>query len=294
MMQASSAQNVPQQLPSGFNAGGMQSGTTQQQITTLLQRAQASSNNPLQHAIQAQDPSHARQFGMPLPQGQQQQNGSGLARIGQNLNPGMGLPQGPGSLQQNFIQPSPSVPHVTAQSSSAPLASQPAPPGAQQVSGPSNLASMTLRQLFSPPVPPTTPPASAAMSRTPHLPPLLPARRKKPSRSQGTPMPPPIPTAAATSGFTSPSSQTPKSPKGKPKRKPPTRRNGSKRENGVEAPTAAHSVAPTPSSSKPADAKGGGKRVRSDDDDTASDAPRLGVSSAPSPKRVKPNRGTTK
>ena len=72
-----------------------------------------------------------------------------------------------------------------------------------------------------------------------------------------------------------------------PKRKPPTRRNGSKREKGVEAPTAAHSVAPTPSSSKPADAKGGGKRVRSNDDDTASDAPRLGVSSAPSPKRVK-------
>jgi hypothetical protein len=141
--------------------------------------------------------------------------------------------------------------------------------------------------LFAPPVPPTTPPAPAAMSRTPHLPPLLPARRKKPSRSQGTPMPPPIPTAVATPGFTSPSSQTPKSPKGKPKRKPPTRRNGSKRENGVEAPTAAHSVAPTPSSSKPAVAKGGGKRVRSDDDDTASDAPRLGVSSAPSPKRVK-------
>jgi hypothetical protein len=147
MMQASSAQNVPQQLPSGFNAGGMQSGTTQQQITTLLQRAQASSNNPLQHAIQAQDPSHARQFGMPLPQGQQQQNGSGLARIGQNLNPGMGLPQGPGSLQQNLIQPSPSVPHMTAQSSSAPLASQPPPPGVQQVSGPSSLASMTLQQL---------------------------------------------------------------------------------------------------------------------------------------------------
>ena len=67
--------------------------------------------------------------------------------------------------------------------------------------------------LFAPPVPPTTPPAPAAMSCTPHLPPLLPARRKKPSRSQGTPMPPPIPTAAATSGFTSLSSQTPKSPK---------------------------------------------------------------------------------
>ena len=148
-MQASSAQSVPQQLPSGFNAGRMQSGTTQQQIATLLQRAQASTNNqinPLQHAIQAQDSSHARQFGIPLPQGQQQQKDSGLARIGQNLNPGMGLLQGPGSLQQNLIQPSLSVPHMTAQSSSAPLASQPPPPGVQQVSGPSNLASMTLQQ----------------------------------------------------------------------------------------------------------------------------------------------------
>ena len=151
MMQASSAQSVPQQLPSGFNAGGMQNGNTQQQIATLLQRAQASTNNqmnPLQRTIQTQDPSHARQFGLPIPQGQQQQNGSGLARMGQNLNPGMGLPQGPGSLQQNFIQPSPSVPHVNAQpSSSAPLASQPPPPGAQQVSGPNSLANMTLQQL---------------------------------------------------------------------------------------------------------------------------------------------------
>ena len=150
MTQAILVQNVPQQLPSDFNAGGMQSGTTQQQTATLLQRARASTNNqinPLQHAIQAQYSSHARQFGMPLPQGQQQQNDSGLARIGQNLNSGMGLPQGPGSLQQNLVQPSPSVPHMTAQSSSAPLASQPPPPGAQQVSGPGDLASMTLQQL---------------------------------------------------------------------------------------------------------------------------------------------------
>ena len=138
--------------------------------------------------------------------------------------------------------------------------------------------------LFAPPGPLTAPPAP--VSRPPHAP-LQPAHRKKLSQAQATPMPPPIPTAAATPGFTSPSSQTPKSSKGKPKRKPPTRRNGSKRENGVETPTAAHSIAPTPSSSKPADAKGGGKRVHSDDDDTASDAPRLGVSSAPSPKRVK-------
>jgi len=157
MMQASSShnfqeQNVSQQLPPGFNAGGMPGGATQQQIAALSQRAQVSTNNqinPLQRAIQAQDPSHARQFSMLLPQSQQQ-NGSGLAsRISQNVNPpGMGLTQGPGSLQQNFIQPSPSVPHANAQSSSAPSASQNPPPGVQQVSGTSgNLASMPLPQL---------------------------------------------------------------------------------------------------------------------------------------------------
>jgi hypothetical protein len=65
MMQASAQsfqeQSVPQQLPPGFNACAIPSGTPQQQIA-----------------------------------------GSGTAsHMGQNLNPpGMGLPQGPGSLQQ--------------------------------------------------------------------------------------------------------------------------------------------------------------------------------------------------
>ena len=157
MMQASSAppfqdQSAPQQLQPGFNAGQMPSGTTQQQIASLSQRAQVSANNPaLQRALQGQDPSHARQFSMLLPHAQQQQNGSGLAsRIGQNLNtPGMSLPQGPGSLQQNFIQPSPSLPHANPQPSSAASASQPPQPGAQQVPGPANLAAMSLPQLRS-------------------------------------------------------------------------------------------------------------------------------------------------
>jgi hypothetical protein len=161
MMQASAhslqEQGVPQQLPPGFNASAMPSGTTQQQIAALSQRAQVSANNQmntLQRAIQAQDPSHARQFNMLLPgqqqQQQQQQNGSGIAsRMGQNLNPsGMGLPQGPGSLQQNFIQPSPSVPHANPQPSSTPSASQIPQPGAQQVTGPpGNLADVPLAQL---------------------------------------------------------------------------------------------------------------------------------------------------
>jgi hypothetical protein len=144
MMQASAhpfqEQSVPQQLPPGFSAGAMPSGTTQQQMATLSQRA-----------IQSQDPSQARQFSMLLPQGQQQQNGTGLAssRMGQSLNPpGIGLPQGAGSLQQNFIHPSPSVPHANAQTPSAPSASQPPPPGVQQVPSTSgNLASMPLPQL---------------------------------------------------------------------------------------------------------------------------------------------------
>ena len=155
MMQASSAppfqeQSTPQQLLPGFNASQMPSGTTQQQIAGLSQRPQVSTNNPtLQRVIQGQDPSHARQFSMLLPHAQQQQNGSGLAsRMGQNLNtPGMGLPQGPGSLQQNFIQPSPSLPHANPQPPSAASTSQPQP-GAQQVSGPgNNLSAMSLPQL---------------------------------------------------------------------------------------------------------------------------------------------------
>ena len=159
MMQASAQafqeQGVPQQLPPGFNAGAMPSGATQQQITALSQRAQANNQiNTLQRAM-AQDPPHARQFNMLLPgqqqqqQQQQQPNGSGIAsRMGQNLNPsGMGLPQ-PGSLQQNFLQPSPSVPHANPQPSSNPSASQIPQPGAQQVPGPpGNLADVPLPQL---------------------------------------------------------------------------------------------------------------------------------------------------
>ena len=146
--------------------------------------------------------------------------------------------------------------------------------------------------LFAPPGPLTAPPAP--VSRPPHAP-LQPAHRKKPSQAQAaisTPTPPPIPTAstptpqAATPGITAPSPQTPKSPKGKAAVKPkaPARRKGSTKANNVETPTPAHTVASTPTSSTPVDAKGGGKRIRDDDTDATP-----GVSSAPSPKRVKPD-----
>jgi hypothetical protein len=136
-------QTIPQQLSLASISGGMPTGTTQQQTATLLQRAQLSTNSqidPSQPITQTQD----------LSQGQQQQNDSGLgSRMVQNFDsPGMGLPQGPGSLQQNFIQPSPSLHHADPQPSSAPLASQPQP-GAQQGSGPANLATMSLPQLRS-------------------------------------------------------------------------------------------------------------------------------------------------
>jgi hypothetical protein len=149
--------------------------------------------------------------------------------------------------------------------------------------------------LFAQSVPPTAPPATAPVSRPPHAAPLQPAHRKKPSQAQAisTPTPPSIPVVstptpqAATPSITAPSPQTPKSPKGKaaPKPKPPARRKASAKANSVETPTPAHTVASTPTSSTPVDAKGGGKRAR--DDDT--DAPTPGVTSAPSPKRVKPD-----
>src|SRR6266849_4709825 len=151
---------------------------------------------------------------------------------------------------------------------------------------------------FAQSVPPTAPPATAPGSRPPHAASaasLQPAHRKKPSQAQAisTPTPPPIPVAstptpqAATPSITAPSPQTPKSPKGKaaPKQKPPARRKASAKANSVETQTPAHTVASTPTSSTPLDAKGGGKRAR--DDDT--DAPTPGVTSAPSPKRVKPD-----
>jgi hypothetical protein len=108
MMQASAQsfqeQSVPQQLPPGFNAGAMPSGTPQQQIA-----------------------------------------GSGIAsHMGQNFNPsGMGLPQGPGSFEQNSIRPSLSATPPP----STPSASQIPQPGAQVSALPGALADVPLPQL---------------------------------------------------------------------------------------------------------------------------------------------------
>ena len=144
-------QNVPQQIPAGFTTGGMPGGSAQQQMAALSQRPQAPDSNPmnsLQRAMQAQDSIHARQLNMMVAQGQQQQNNF-ASRVGQNLHPpGMGLPQGQGSLQQNFIQPSPSVPPANIQSSVAPSASQPTPLGGTQIQGlHKNFIEMPLQQL---------------------------------------------------------------------------------------------------------------------------------------------------
>ena len=123
-------QNAPQQIPSGFNAGGMAGTSAQQQMAALSQRPQAPASTPmntLQRAIQTQDSIHARPLNMLIAQGQQPQNGF-TSRVGPNLHPpGMGLAQGQGSLQQNFIQPSPSVTPANIQSSTAPSASQSTP-----------------------------------------------------------------------------------------------------------------------------------------------------------------------
>ena len=151
MMQASLAppfqeQSTPPLLIQGFSAGKRRGGTTQRRIASPSHRAQVSTNNStLQHAIQGQDSPYVRQFSTALPHAQKQQNGSGLAsRIGQNLN--TPLPQGPGSLQQNFIQPSPSLPHANLQPSSIASVSQSLKPGAQQVPCPSSLSDMPLLQ----------------------------------------------------------------------------------------------------------------------------------------------------
>ena len=62
---------------------------------------------------------------MLVAQGQQAQN-IFASRVGQNLHPpGTGLPPGQGSLQQNFIQPSPSVLPANLQPSLAPSTSRP-------------------------------------------------------------------------------------------------------------------------------------------------------------------------
>ncbi len=132
-------QNVPQQIPSGFTTGGMAGGSAQQQMAALSQRSQAPASNPMnpfQRVMQAQQDSlHARQLNMLVAQGQQQQNNF-ASRVGQNHHPpGIGLPQGQGSLQQNFIQPSPSVPPANLQSSAAPSASQSTPQSVPQMHG---------------------------------------------------------------------------------------------------------------------------------------------------------------
>jgi hypothetical protein len=156
IMQASSAhsfeeRSAPQQLPPGFNPGGVPSGNAHQQMDTLSQHAQVSANNQI-NTLHRDIQAHARQFNMLLPgqQQQQQQNASGIASyMGQNPNPsGMGLPQGLGLLQQDFIQPSPSVLHANPQPSSTHSASPVPQPGAQQVSDPpGSLVDVPLPQL---------------------------------------------------------------------------------------------------------------------------------------------------
>ena len=175
MMQASAhslqEQSVAQQLPPGFNAGGVPSGNAHRQMDTLSQHAQVSTNdqmNLLRRDIQTQNASHLRQFNMHICQGPQLQNDSGITpHMPSNSNPLRMDPtqdsQGPGSMQEIF----PPVLYANVPSSSAPSASQPPPgphlsgvplpqlralstqqPGAQQVSGPpGNLADVPLPQL---------------------------------------------------------------------------------------------------------------------------------------------------
>ncbi|KAI0249895.1 hypothetical protein BJV78DRAFT_1224130 [Lactifluus subvellereus] len=154
-MQASSApfqeQNVPQQMPPNFPPGGMTGGSIQQQMAALSQHTQVLTNNqinPLQRPIQAQDHLNARPLNILLAQGQQQQNGSSFtSRVGQNLHPsGMGLPQGQGSLQQNFVQRTPPVSSANLQPSSAPSSQAPSQ-GGQQIYNLSNIAEASVPQL---------------------------------------------------------------------------------------------------------------------------------------------------
>ena len=117
MMQASAhsfqEQNAPQQLPQGFNAGGVPSGNAHQQVDTLSQHAQVSTNDQmdvLRRVMQTQDASHLRQ-------GPQLQNDSG--HMSSNPNPlSMDPPRdfhGPVPRQENF----PPVPYANATSPSA-------------------------------------------------------------------------------------------------------------------------------------------------------------------------------
>ena len=130
--QAFQEQNAPQQIPSGFPAGGMAGGSAQQQLAAALsQHPQAPGSNPMNTLQRVQESLQAQQLNMLVAQGQQPQN-SFASRVGQNLHPpGMGLPQGQGSLQQNFIQPLPSDP-ANFQPSSAPSTSQLSPLGGPQ------------------------------------------------------------------------------------------------------------------------------------------------------------------
>ncbi|KAH9057859.1 hypothetical protein EDB87DRAFT_975753 [Lactarius vividus] len=142
--------NIPQQISSGLATGGMAGGYTRQQMAALSWRERAPASNPrnsLQRGMQAQqDSRYARQLNTAA-QGQQQ-NGS-ASRVGQNRHSHeMGLPRGQVSLQQNFIQPSPSVHSANIQSSVAPPASQPTPLGGAQVHGHhKNFAEMPVPQL---------------------------------------------------------------------------------------------------------------------------------------------------
>jgi hypothetical protein len=120
VMQASAhsfqEQGVPQQLPPGFNVGGVPSGDAHRQMDTLSEHAQVSTNdqmNPLRRAIH-------------ICQGPQLQNDSGLiSHMPSNPNPlRMDPPQdsqGPGSMQENFSP----VPYANVPSSSATSTSQP-------------------------------------------------------------------------------------------------------------------------------------------------------------------------
>ncbi|KAI0261553.1 hypothetical protein BC834DRAFT_940755 [Gloeopeniophorella convolvens] len=153
-------QNVTQPMQAGLPAGSMPANAAQQQIAALAaQRAQAAGNNqlhtmnPLQRAIQSQDPSHARQLNMIMAHNQQPPNGSTFAsRVGQNLHPpGMGLPPGQQApLSQGFVQPSPSVSAAALQTSPTPQTAQNSILGMQQIlNNPQGLAQAQPAQLMS-------------------------------------------------------------------------------------------------------------------------------------------------
>jgi len=124
--------SAPQQLPPGNYDGGVPRGNAHRQMGTLSHHAQVSSYdqmNPLRRAIQTQhDASHLRQLNMPIHQGPQLQNDSGLtSRMPSNPSPlRMDLPrdcQGPGSMQEIYSP----VPCANVPSSSTPSATQPQP-----------------------------------------------------------------------------------------------------------------------------------------------------------------------